>query len=283
MMESPQPARGNDPDQATSPEMTEQSATTHGMPGIQSRIDTSKAHGELMAGSDVHLSCTSLTPLKLTSTLRKIPSIQDLAMNDDESDLETVKLEFKDDSLIILSDDLKPARRTKLNEVYSSGHEAIFDLSQGGTRYFLMRCSSVKEVLEAQKTNIWPTSTLYHDKLQSAFTNSAAVRLVFTVHMSREFCGVAEMTSAIGWHQEAKSIFDVSKHRQCMKISWISKSTVPYDRILQKLQLPVYAVIFRNGQELPTHIGESVCFELIQQSSNDSRPTEIDSQMQMKS
>ncbi|KAF9382947.1 hypothetical protein CPB97_006857 [Podila verticillata] len=182
-------------------------------------------------------------------------------MNDGNSDLETVKLESKDESLIVLSEDLKSARRTKLKEVYSSEH-AIFDLSQGGTRYFLMRCSSVKEVLEAQEKNIWPTSTLYHDKLQNAFAKSSAVRLVFTVHMSREFCGVADMTSAIGWHQQAKSIFDVSKHRQCMKISWISKSTIPYDRILQKLQLPVYAVIFRNGQELPTHIGESVCSDL---------------------
>lgn len=81
-----------------------------------------------MAGSDVHLSRPSLAPLKLTSTLRKIPSIQDFTMNDGNSDLETVKLESKDESLIVLSDDLKSARRTKLKEVYSSEHGKEFSL-----------------------------------------------------------------------------------------------------------------------------------------------------------
>ncbi|KAG0035754.1 hypothetical protein BGZ81_000047 [Podila clonocystis] len=90
--------------------------------------------------------------------------------------------------------------------------------------------------------------------------------------MSREFCGVADMSSAIGWHQRATSIFDVSKHRQCMKILWISKSIVPYDRILQNLQLPAYAVIFRNGQELPRVVGENICMELNQQTNKDSEP-----------
>ncbi|KAG0091666.1 hypothetical protein BGZ92_000116 [Podila epicladia] len=88
--------------------------------------------------------------------------------------------------------------------------------------------------------------------------------------MSREFCGVADMISAIGWHQQAKSIFDVSKHRQCMKISWVSKSIVPYDLILQNLQLPAYTVIFRNGQEIPKNIGENICTGLDQQNNKDS-------------
>lgn len=178
---TPRPVQENTPVQA---KLMEQQATTPNVPGIQPHSDVSMPLGESTPGNDAPLSRPSLVPLNPATPLKKSPSIQELTMNDGDSDVEIVKMEPKDDSFIILPDDLKSARRKRRAEINSSGRgkkssslrvmsrrqvffetstlimfslslaqlDTIFDLSQGGTRYFLMRCSSLKDILEAQKT-----------------------------------------------------------------------------------------------------------------------------------
>lgn len=117
-MGSARPVQGNTPVQA---KPMEQLATSPYAPGSQPHSDVSMPQKEPTPGNDAHLSHPSLAPPQSTALWTKSPSTQDLTMHDDDSNVEIVKVEPKDDSLTILSDDLKPARRIRRTEVYSSG------------------------------------------------------------------------------------------------------------------------------------------------------------------
>ncbi|KAF8941542.1 3'-5' RNA helicase ythdc2 [Dissophora ornata] len=102
------------------------------------------------------------------------------------------------------------------------GGVAHEDKEQTNERYFLMRCRSEAEIDDAKQRGLWPTSPLYHDKLEEAYKTSNAVYLIFTTRLSRCFSAIAKMGSEIDWYPE-RTIFDISKFRQRMKLDWISR------------------------------------------------------------
>ncbi|KAG0360746.1 hypothetical protein BC939DRAFT_86679 [Gamsiella multidivaricata] len=124
-------------------------------------------------------------------------------------------------------------------------------------RYFLMRCRTESELLEAQKDNMWPTHPTYHKKLQEAYNTTSIIYLIYTFKDVRQFCAIARMASGITW-LPMRTFFDRSKYRQKMKVEWVARSCVSYDEITCQLQLPGYAVIRRHGEELGQDLGRLI-------------------------
>ncbi|KAI8605650.1 YT521-B-like domain-containing protein [Dissophora ornata] len=145
------------------------------------------------------------------------------------------------------------------------GGVAHEDKEQTNERYFLMRCRSEAEIDDAKQRGLWPTSPLYHDKLEEAYKTSNAVYLIFTTRLSRCFSAIAKMGSEIDWYPE-RTIFDISKFRQRMKLDWISResSYVSYEEVTGPLQLSGHTIIRRHGAELDARLGRAIRDLLIQ-------------------
>ncbi|KAI1315034.1 hypothetical protein EDD11_001373 [Mortierella claussenii] len=126
-------------------------------------------------------------------------------------------------------------------------------LEEPQENYFYMRCSEA-ELEQAQQDNVWPTNPVYHESLQKAYSECGDVFIVFTLHLSRCFSGVAKMASAITWPVE-RTIFDRSKYRQQTQLEWVSKSCVQFDEIKNQLDVRPYDLIRRHGEKLNSHIG----------------------------
>ncbi|KAF9184713.1 3'-5' RNA helicase ythdc2 [Haplosporangium sp. Z 767] len=136
-----------------------------------------------------------------------------------------------------------------------------FDEQQQAIRYFLMRCSKQSDLEDALQTSTWPTNPVYDDTLRKAYNPSVTIYLIFTLRGTREFGGIAKMASEICWLTK-RTIFDVSKFRQKMRLEWIASSRVSYDHIIKELRLPGYAVIRSNGQELRQDLGRYIYQQL---------------------
>ncbi|KAF8983421.1 hypothetical protein BGZ46_010264 [Entomortierella lignicola] len=87
-------------------------------------------------------------------------------------------------------------------------------------RYFVMKIRGMNELEEAERDCMWPTNPVYDEALQHAYEASEAIYLVFTVNLTKEFCGIAKMISKISWFPE-KTVFDRSRFRRRMKIQWL--------------------------------------------------------------
>ncbi|KAF9361292.1 hypothetical protein BGX26_004477 [Mortierella sp. AD094] len=137
---------------------------------------------------------------------------------------------------------------------------------QSTERYFVMRFRSKSELEEAQRDSLWPTNPVYDETLQRAYESSGAVYLVFTINFTKEFCGIARMTSDISWFPE-RTIFDRSRFRRRMKLQWLGRSSIPYDYITNQLHLPRYKAICRHGGELRIDIGQLIRDLILKQGS----------------
>jgi len=139
----------------------------------------------------------------------------------------------------------------------------------GKCRYFVIRSMNVRNVQISAAKGIWATSVGNSQKLRQSFNAVDHVILIFSATESRQFQGYAKMLC-----EPDESLFqgiwgDLSCRLGAnFRVHWIKQCSVPLaqaDHIKnpQNDDLPVRRC--RDGQELPSSVGERLCRFLWQQ------------------
>lgn len=139
----------------------------------------------------------------------------------------------------------------------------------GRCRYFIMRSMNVRNIQISAAKGIWASSLGNSQRLRQAFRDVDHVIMVFSATESRSFSGYGRMAS-----EPDELLFpgiwgDLSCRLSAnMRVHWLKQCTAPLahaDHIKnpQNDDLPVRRC--RDGQELPSSVGERLCRFLWQQ------------------
>jgi len=137
----------------------------------------------------------------------------------------------------------------------------------GRCRYFIIRSMNVRNVQISAAKGIWATSVGNTPKLRQAFKDVDHVILVFSATESRSFQGYAKMMSSA----DDGLLPGIWGEFSCrlganFRVHWLKQCTPPLstaDHIKTHEELPMRRC--RDGQELPSSVGERVCRFLWQQ------------------
>lgn len=143
----------------------------------------------------------------------------------------------------------------------------------GKCRYFFIRSMNVRNVQISAAKGIWASSMGNSQRLRQAFRDVDHVILIFSATESRNFMGYGKMAC----EPDEKLLPGVWGDLSCrlsanFRVHWIKQCTVPLaqaDHIKnpQNDDLPVRRC--RDGQELPSSVGERLCRFLWQQVETD--------------
>ncbi|KAG0329688.1 hypothetical protein BG004_002276, partial [Podila humilis] len=90
--------------------------------------------------------------------------------NDDDGRMENIKVVSKPELPAPTSDSVSQHNEEIRQKYEPLGDQGLTNNSEEGRpRYFLMRCDPDTDIQSLWEKNLWPTSSLYHDKLQEAY------------------------------------------------------------------------------------------------------------------
>jgi len=143
----------------------------------------------------------------------------------------------------------------------------------GKCRYFVMRSMNVRNIQISAAKGIWATSLGNSQKLRQSFRDVDHVILIFSATESRTFSGYGKMMCEPDDHLLPGIWGELSCRLSAnFRVHWLKQCTAPLglaDHIKnpQNDDLPVRRC--RDGQELPSSVGERLCRFLWQQAEVD--------------
>lgn len=143
----------------------------------------------------------------------------------------------------------------------------------GKCRYFMMRSVNVRNIQISASKGIWATSLGNCHRLRQSYPDVDHVILIYAATESRTFCGYGKMFSEPD-DRLFPGIWGEMSNRLSpnFRVHWIKQCSSPFGHAAhiknpQNDDLPVMRC--RDGQELPSSVGERLCRFLWQQSSVD--------------
>ncbi|KAK4183353.1 putative serine/threonine-protein kinase, partial [Podospora australis] len=106
-------------------------------------------------------------------------------------------------------------------------HGVVFDT----TRFYVLRSDNATDIETSAAHSVWTSSQRVNKMLDKGFKASMGrVVLFFSVILSRRFCGVARMTSALDWNNtDPHWLEDVWEGR--FTLTWLSHSELSFDLV----------------------------------------------------
>ncbi|CAG8673054.1 1038_t:CDS:10, partial [Ambispora leptoticha] len=153
------------------------------------------------------------------------------------------------------------------------------------SRYFIIKSHNYENVLKSQSDGIWATQPGNADILSEAFQTSERVVLIFSVNESRHFQGYCVMTSDIGAAKHASWLrINEANLGGNFHVRWIKIRDLPFDRtghIRNPWNEGKPVKISRDGQELPSNIGNKLCelFETLPEETSTAPDANIESKI----
>lgn len=134
-----------------------------------------------------------------------------------------------------------------------------------GTKFFLVKSFSDKNVNISQVYNIWATTPKNENKFVEAFMNNPYVVLIFSVNGSSKFCGYALMESRPGESKNKNVYFYYDQkifRGKNFDIQWIRIVDVPFSdvhSITNRFNENKSVKVGRDGQEIERSAGVKLC------------------------
>lgn len=104
-----------------------------------------------------------------------------------------------------------------------------FDINPTFARFFVIKSYSEDDVHKAIKYNIWASTDTGNKRLDTAFRESASkgpIYLFFSVNASGQFCGMAQMTSAVDYEKKC-DLWTQDKWKGQFQLKWIFIKDIP--------------------------------------------------------
>ncbi|RUS18679.1 YT521-B-like domain-containing protein [Endogone sp. FLAS-F59071] len=130
-------------------------------------------------------------------------------------------------------------------------------------RYFVIKSANFENVQRSQRDGVWATQEMNAAKLSEAFQKTNRVILIFSVNGSQHFQGYAMMCSGVGAVKYDKwTSISESSLGGTFRVKWLKIENLPFERTNNirnswNEDLPVKRS--RDGQELPSNVGEMLC------------------------
>jgi len=105
----------------------------------------------------------------------------------------------------------------------------VFDCNPKNARFFVIKSYSEDDVHKCIKYNIWASTDTGNRKLDAAYRDSETkgpVYLFFSVNASGQFCGMAQMISAVDFSRKA-TVWAQEKWNGQFSVKWIFVKDIP--------------------------------------------------------
>lgn len=129
--------------------------------------------------------------------------------------------------------------------------------SEGQCRYFIMKCSSQKNIDMSVSKGAWATSKTNEKKLNKAFMDGQTVFLIFSIQGSSHFQGYGKMSSIIGTDKSS----DFNGQGGVFSVDWVKRGNIQFQathHLLNPWNDHKRVQISRDGQELEPSVGDAL-------------------------
>ncbi|KAL4228088.1 3'-5' RNA helicase ythdc2 [Mactra antiquata] len=143
------------------------------------------------------------------------------------------------------------------SEECSPYHSPQIEHSSTGVRYFIMKCSSQRNIDISVNKGAWATSKTNEQKLNKAFLSGDTVYLIYSIQGSGHFQGYATMSSCIGTDKST----DYNGQGGVFSVDWIKRGNIKFQcthHLLNPWNEGKRVQVSRDGQEIEPKIGEAL-------------------------
>ncbi|KAH6617484.1 kinase-like domain-containing protein [Chaetomium tenue] len=147
----------------------------------------------------------------------------------------TIKLETKDTAKLELYPTRDSASIERINNFLSLDNALLTPklrtVLSPENRYFVLRSDNATDIETSAAHDVWTSSPRVNKILDKAYALSGGhVVMLFSVVLSRKFCGIARMTSPLDWdNTDPHWVEDVWQGRFTME--WLSLVELPFDGV----------------------------------------------------
>ncbi|XP_052279613.1 3'-5' RNA helicase YTHDC2-like isoform X2 [Dreissena polymorpha] len=127
----------------------------------------------------------------------------------------------------------------------------------GAGRFFVMKCSSPRNIDMSVNKGAWATSKTNEKRLNKAFQEGHIVYLIFSLQGSGHFQGYAKMSSIIGTEKS----YDYNGQGGVFSVDWVKRANLPFQmthHLLNPWNENKRVQISRDGQEIEPSVGEAL-------------------------
>ncbi|XP_045156414.2 3'-5' RNA helicase YTHDC2-like [Mercenaria mercenaria] len=127
----------------------------------------------------------------------------------------------------------------------------------GAARYFIMKCSSQRNIDISINKGAWATSKANEQRLNKAFQEGSTVYLIYSIQGSGHFQGYAIMSSCVG----AERSSDYNGQGGVFSVDWIKRGNLQFQathHLLNPWNENKRVQVSRDGQEIEPSVGEAL-------------------------
>ncbi|XP_060581690.1 3'-5' RNA helicase YTHDC2-like [Ruditapes philippinarum] len=139
----------------------------------------------------------------------------------------------------------------------SSPYHSPYIRSSAASRYFIMKCSSQRNIDVSVSKGEWATSKANEQKLNKAFQDGSTVYLIFSIQGSGHFQGYAIMSSCVS----AERSSDYNGQGGVFSVDWVKRGNLQFQathHLLNPWNENKRVQVSRDGQEVEPSVGEAL-------------------------
>lgn len=138
--------------------------------------------------------------------------------------------------------------------------------SKKGARYFIIKAGNPRAINASLRENVWAFTTTTENKLITVFREGFAVMLIFSIHGSGNFQGVASLVSDVSDVRDSGKVHvqDMAGPNLCspLPIKWLKYGDIPFHatrNIMNPYNENRNIQTSRDGQEVEPHVASQLC------------------------